>query len=364
MFDAKTRARERSRTCAASATRSPAAAPAVGRTIEEAPRAASATSSRSLRNLADPNTAARRASSRSSATPRASSRPSPRPTRTCSRRWPTRGRRSGATPRRCKPVRSPSSPPTMDAAIASFRVQRPFLADLTTFSKDFSGATAELRGALPDDQPGARDRHARPEAGARAQQAPRGHVRRAPRPDRRRRRPTPRIRGADRARSPRSTRSCASTARSSRSATRRTTSSPTSPSTSPRPTAPARRSARCSTSPASRTTRSARWAPTAPANGENVKQGNKQYLHGRSVRRGDHARRARRLRGRPARLPRAQRPLLRQRSTRSTQDARTPGAQGPTYTGRAARAEGRDVHVDPGDRPVLDRCPASSSGER
>jgi ABC-type transporter Mla subunit MlaD len=41
------------------------------------------------------------------------------------------------------------SPPTMDAAIASFRVQRPFLADLEGFGEDFGPATAELRGALP-----------------------------------------------------------------------------------------------------------------------------------------------------------------------------------------------------------------------
>ena len=42
------------------------------------------------------------------------------------------------------------SPPTMDSAIESFRVQRPFLADLTAFGEDFRGATEELRGALPD----------------------------------------------------------------------------------------------------------------------------------------------------------------------------------------------------------------------
>jgi phospholipid/cholesterol/gamma-HCH transport system substrate-binding protein len=41
------------------------------------------------------------------------------------------------------------SPATMDTAISSFRVQQPFLDDLTAFSKDFSGATEELRGALP-----------------------------------------------------------------------------------------------------------------------------------------------------------------------------------------------------------------------
>jgi virulence factor Mce-like protein len=41
------------------------------------------------------------------------------------------------------------SPPTMDTAVASFRVQRPFLDDLAAFGRDFSGATGELRAALP-----------------------------------------------------------------------------------------------------------------------------------------------------------------------------------------------------------------------
>ena len=41
------------------------------------------------------------------------------------------------------------SPPTMDTGISSFRVQRPFLTDLTAFSKDFAGATEELKGAQP-----------------------------------------------------------------------------------------------------------------------------------------------------------------------------------------------------------------------
>ena len=74
----------------------------LNRTIEDAAAAASATSSRSCANLADPRHRAASASSRSSATPRASSRRSRRPTRTCSRRWPTRSRRSRATRRRCK----------------------------------------------------------------------------------------------------------------------------------------------------------------------------------------------------------------------------------------------------------------------
>jgi ABC-type transporter Mla subunit MlaD len=41
------------------------------------------------------------------------------------------------------------SPSTMDTAVASFAAQRPFLDDLATFGRDFSPATAELRGALP-----------------------------------------------------------------------------------------------------------------------------------------------------------------------------------------------------------------------
>jgi ABC-type transporter Mla subunit MlaD len=41
------------------------------------------------------------------------------------------------------------SPPTMDTSVASFRVQRPFLADLEAFGEDFGPATAELRAALP-----------------------------------------------------------------------------------------------------------------------------------------------------------------------------------------------------------------------
>jgi virulence factor Mce-like protein len=41
------------------------------------------------------------------------------------------------------------SPSTLDVGVRSFRVQRPFLTDLTALSKDLSGATEELRGALP-----------------------------------------------------------------------------------------------------------------------------------------------------------------------------------------------------------------------
>jgi virulence factor Mce-like protein len=41
------------------------------------------------------------------------------------------------------------APGTEDVAIDSFRVQRPFLSDLAAFSTDLKGATSELRAALP-----------------------------------------------------------------------------------------------------------------------------------------------------------------------------------------------------------------------
>jgi phospholipid/cholesterol/gamma-HCH transport system substrate-binding protein len=41
------------------------------------------------------------------------------------------------------------SPPTMDTAIESFRVQRPFLENLAGFGRDMTPATAALRDALP-----------------------------------------------------------------------------------------------------------------------------------------------------------------------------------------------------------------------
>ena len=81
----------------------------------------------------------------------------------------------------------------MDAAIASFRVQRPFLADLTTFSKDFSRRDARAARRAAAAQPGARDRHAACSSGVpRAQRRARARrsTRSATSP--RRRRPTPR----------------------------------------------------------------------------------------------------------------------------------------------------------------------------
>jgi ABC-type transporter Mla subunit MlaD len=45
------------------------------------------------------------------------------------------------------------SPPTLDVSTDSLRAQQPFLADLTTFSRYFAPATAQLRDALPNINP-------------------------------------------------------------------------------------------------------------------------------------------------------------------------------------------------------------------
>jgi hypothetical protein len=45
------------------------------------------------------------------------------------------------------------SPPTLDVSTASLKVQRPFLAHLTTFANYMGPATAELRAALPNINP-------------------------------------------------------------------------------------------------------------------------------------------------------------------------------------------------------------------
>ena len=100
-----------------------------------------------------------------------------------------------------------------------------------------------------------------------------------------------------------------------------------------------------------------------PANGNEVIEGNKQYLHGRPVRRRGHARRARRLRGRPARLPRAQRPLLRQavQDRAGRAHARRPGPD--LHRPRRACPKGQTFTAIPETGPYSE-MPPSSSGER
>ena len=129
-----------------------------------------------------------RASSRSSATPPASSRRSPSTNAHLFTSMADTFEARRARPRGAASQTISKAPPTMDAAIESFRVQRPFLADLTTFSKDFSGATARAARRAADAQP-RRSRSARRcrSACPRSTSELERDARRAPRPRPRRR---------------------------------------------------------------------------------------------------------------------------------------------------------------------------------
>ena len=93
-----------------------------------------------------------------------------------------------------------------------------------------------------------------------------------------------------------------------------------------------------------------------PANGNEVIEGNKQYLHG------DPYGAAITPDGR-ADCEAGQRGYLERNARfydkkfKIEQDARTPGAQGPTFTRPPARARGPDLHGDPRDRPVRRASP-------
>ena len=99
-----------------------------------------------------------------------------------------------------------------------------------------------------------------------------------------------------------------------------------------------------------------------PANGQEVKQGNKQYLHGdpygAAITPDGRADCEAGQRG----YARAQRALLRQQ-VQDRPGRADAGRPGPDLQGPRARAEGPDLHVDPGDRPYSNIAP-SSSGER
>ena len=99
-----------------------------------------------------------------------------------------------------------------------------------------------------------------------------------------------------------------------------------------------------------------------PANGEDVVEGTPQYLHGQPYGAAVDAGQ-RRLRGRPARLPRART----RASPDATSDRRRPahaGPAGPDLHGPAARARGPDVHA-PSPRPAADaeHCRSRSARE-
>ena len=99
-----------------------------------------------------------------------------------------------------------------------------------------------------------------------------------------------------------------------------------------------------------------------PANGNEVIEGNKQFLHGNPYGaaitpdgRADCEAGQRGYLERNARFY--------DKKFKIEQDARTPGAQGPTYTGRARVPEGQTYTAIPETGPYAEIAP-SSSGER
>ena len=197
MFDEPTRERRAGQPAAASATPSPAAAPTSTARSRTLPRAVRATSSRSMRNLADPRTelrallqgARRRRAHRRAGLEdqRAACSPTMADTFEAISRDPQalQGRRSPRARRRC------------DAAIASFRVQRPFLRRpgrvlaRTSTRRDRASCAARCPTSTR------RSRSARRCSSARSRSTSElaGHARRARATSPRRRRPTRALRG-------------------------------------------------------------------------------------------------------------------------------------------------------------------------
>jgi ABC-type transporter Mla subunit MlaD len=251
-------------------------------------------------------------------------------------------------------------PPTMDAAIESFRVQRPFLAELTTFGHYFSGATHELRGALPDINPAL-------ETGTRVQK-------RVPELNKRLEGVFDAVRYLTRA-------------PSTNTAIRALTDTVNSLNTQMRFYGPFVTVCNAPNyfftylaehfSEADNTGSAQRalvnfagqqddslgaMGADYPANGQKVVSGNKQYLHG------DPYGAAITPKGR-ADCEAGQRGYLENNARfypnnfKIDQDARTPGAQGPTYTGRPRVPKGQTYTAIPETGPYS-TMPASSSGER
>ena len=250
--------------------------------------------------------------------------------------------------------------PTMDAAISSFRVQRPFLRELTEFSTDFSGATEELRGALPDINPAL-------ETGTRVQK-------RVPALNKR-------LKGTFKAIK------YLTGAPSTNAAIRALTATITTLNPQMRFYGPfvtvcnaptyffTYRAEHFSESDTSGESQRAianfagqqddsvgAMGADEPANGTEVKEGNKQFLHG------DPYGAAITPDGR-ADCEAGQRGYLERNARfydkkyKIDQDARTPGAQGPTYAGRPRVPKGQTFTSIPETGPYAD-MPASSSGER
>jgi ABC-type transporter Mla subunit MlaD len=251
-------------------------------------------------------------------------------------------------------------PATMDAGISSFRVQRPFLAHLTSFSKDFSGATHELRGALPDINPAL-------ETGTRVQ-------RRMPELNKN-------LEGTFAALQDLTSAPSTNAALRALGATV-TTLNPqlrfygpyvtvcNAPNyfftylaehfSEPDNTGSAQRA--IANSAGQQDDSLGSMDADQPANGNEVKSGNKQFLHGdpygAAITPDGNADCEAGQRGYLERNAR-----FYDKSLKIDQDARTPGAQGPTYTGRARVPKGETYTSIP-ETGAYANIPPSSSGER
>jgi ABC-type transporter Mla subunit MlaD len=356
MFDAKTRAASQQNLRGFGDSFAGRGA-AVGRTIEEAPRLFGHLEP-VARNLADPNTELPRFFKELGDAARIVapiSKTNAHLFTTMADTWEAVGR----DPEALRQTIS-KSPPTMQASIESFRVQRPFLAELTTFSKDFSGATAELRGALPDINPAL-------ETGTRVQK-------RVPELNKRLEDTFDAIRDL-------------TVAPSTNAAIRALTGTVTTLNTQMRFYGPfvtvcnapnyfftylaehfseadgSGQAQRALVNFAGKQDDSlGAMGADEPANGQNTEQGNKQFLHG------DPYGAAITPDGR-ADCEAGQRGYLERNARfydkkyKIDQDARTPGAQGPTYTGRPRVPAGETFTSIPQTGPYAS-MPPSSSGER
>jgi virulence factor Mce-like protein len=251
-------------------------------------------------------------------------------------------------------------PETIDVSIESFRVQRPFLRELTAFSQDFSGATHELRGALPDINPAL-------ETGTRVQQK------------------VPALN--DRLRDTFDAIEDLTSAGSTNAAIRALTATVTTLNPQMRFYGPYVTVCNAPTyfftylaehfSEADNTGESQRAivnfagqqddsvgaiGADLPANGNEVKEGSKQYLHadpyGAAVTPDGRADCEAGQRGYLERNAR-----FYPKQYKIEQDPRTPGAQGPTYAGRPRVPKGQTFTSVPETGPYKD-IPTSSSGER
>ena len=250
-------------------------------------------------------------------------------------------------------------PPTMDVAIESFRVQRPFLADLEGFGEDFSPATADLRDALPTLNRAVKtgipvqQRAARPQRGARQDARPAARALLGAR----------HAAGAPRAGA---TVDDAQPAAALLRPVRDGLQLPELLLHLPRRALLRARqhrlgAARAAQPPPRRTTASARWAPTSRPTAR--------------------APRARRSSRRTSPTPRRSRPTARRTARRASAagssatpsgldpqyranlNPRTPGAQGPTFSGAAQVPAGQTFTALPGDRPRTRPSPSPRRGD-